>query len=218
MITARFVDKFAGDLRRNLRIYGPDAVEMFILHRNACRDETLGEIGRELFGAPGVPTQLGQRHKYWMNGIMRRQASVTAVTMSTATAATAATAASFFARVAVIARAGGSEGRKFLVQPRGAAVRTFRALPFGGANENFGIAFALGAMKFVNRHGAKIVGAAEMFKRGRSRSFKPLHGETLKVRKNRCLKAAVFVSVNTNGAVLVWMETQSTRLVEAWTT
>lgn len=44
-------------------------------------------------------------------------------------------------------------------------MRAFCTAPFGGADEDFGIFFALGAMKFVDRHGAKIVCAAVMFKR-----------------------------------------------------
>jgi hypothetical protein len=100
------------------------------------------------------------------------------MTAVAASAATTTTAASFFARVRVITCTGGSEGGKFLVQPRGTAVRTFCVGPIGGANENFGIAFALGTMKFVNRHKAKIVGVIKLFKRdaakktgGRSQRF-----------------------------------------------
>ena len=45
-------------------------------------------------------------------------------------------------------------------------MRTFRAAPIGGADENFGIAFTLGAMEFINRHGGKIIGRMKLFKRG----------------------------------------------------
>jgi hypothetical protein len=45
-------------------------------------------------------------------------------------------------------------------------MRAFRAAPLGGTDEDFGIAFALGAMEFVDWHGAKIVRTAGMFKRG----------------------------------------------------
>ena len=71
MITARFVNEFAGDLRGEFRVRSPDAVEMFVLHRDSRRDETLGEIGRELFVAPGVPAEPGQAHKDWIGCIMR---------------------------------------------------------------------------------------------------------------------------------------------------
>ena len=71
MIAARFVNEFAGDLRGEFRVRSPDAVEMFVLHRHARRDETLREIGRELCVAPGVPAQLGQAHKDWIGCIMR---------------------------------------------------------------------------------------------------------------------------------------------------
>src|ERR1019366_9412225 len=95
----------------------------------------------------------------------RFPASMSAVAMAAAAAATAAaSAAGFFARTGVVAGTGGGEGRKFLVELAGSAVRAFRAAPLGGANEDFGIAFALGAMVFIDRHGWKIAGAAGMFK------------------------------------------------------
>ena len=92
-------------------------------------------------------------------------ASMAAVAMAATTTATAAAATGFFARVSIVAGAGGGEGGKFLVELGGAAMRTFGAAPFGGADEDLGIAFALGAMKFVDRHGSKIVFPAAMFKR-----------------------------------------------------
>jgi len=78
-----------------------------------------------------------------------------AVAMTATTAATTAAAAGFFARIGVIAGTGGGEGGQFLVEPRGAAVRAFGPVPFGGADEDFGIAFALGTMEFVNWHNSK---------------------------------------------------------------
>ena len=63
MIGARFVNKFAGDLRREFRVRRPDAIEMFVLHRDARRDETFGGVRRELLVALRVPAELGQRHK-----------------------------------------------------------------------------------------------------------------------------------------------------------
>ncbi len=44
-------------------------------------------------------------------------------------------------------------------------MRAFRPLPVGGADEDFGIVFALGAMEFVERHGQKITGGGRRFKR-----------------------------------------------------
>jgi len=124
----------------------------------------------ERFGVEKVPGQLklaGDGADIgWQIHAANFSASVTAVAVSAATAATAATTAGFFARVGVIAGAGGREGGKFLVEPRGAAVRAFGAAPLGGADENLGIVFALGAMKFVDWHGAKIVREEGMFKRG----------------------------------------------------
>jgi hypothetical protein len=80
--------------------------------------------------------------------------SMTAVTATPATT-TNTPDPGFFARVRIVAGTGGSEGGKLFVEPRGAAVRTFRAAPLGGADEDFRITFALGAMEFVDRHGAK---------------------------------------------------------------
>ena len=110
---------------------------------------------------------------------------MTTVAMSATTAAAATPATSFFARVSIIAGTGGCEGGKFLVEPRGATMRAFRAAPVGGTDEDFGIAFALHTMKFVDRHGAKIVFAAAMFKRGtatglpRPGTFEFLFGERI---------------------------------------
>ena len=53
------------------------------------------------------------------------------------------------------------EGGKLLGDFRGTAMRTFRPLPVGGADEDFAVVFALFAMKFVNRHGMKL------FRRGK---------------------------------------------------
>src|SRR5258706_9548140 len=106
----------------------------------------------------------GCEHQF-SNSCGKFSASMTAVAMSAATAATAATAAGFFARGSIVASTGGSEGGKFLVELRGTAMRAFRAMPFGGTDEDFGIAFALCAMKFLDRHCAKIIGTAEMIKR-----------------------------------------------------
>src|ERR1035441_3673249 len=52
----------AGDLREKFRIRGPDAEEMFILHRHASRNQTLGMVGRELLVEVSIPAQLRQVH------------------------------------------------------------------------------------------------------------------------------------------------------------
>ena len=49
-------------------------------------------------------------------------------------------------------------------------MRAFRSLPVGGADEDFAVAFALLAMKFVDRHGATV------FRGGKNSSL--LHGDT----------------------------------------
>lgn len=61
------------------------------------------------------------------------------------------------------------EGGKLLGQLRRTAMRTRRPLPVAGADEDFAVAFALLAMKLVNRHGKKIAGAAEILKRWQPR-------------------------------------------------
>src|ERR1044072_3159815 len=55
-------------------------------------------------------------------------------------------------RLARVTAAGGENGES-LLQFHRAAVRTFRSFPFRGANEDFAVALAGAAMKFVNRHG-----------------------------------------------------------------
>ena len=82
-----------------------------------------------------------------------------AVTAAAATVVSAA--AGFFARGSVVPGTGGSEGGKLLVQLGGAAVRAFRPAPVGGAHEDFAVAPAFAAMKFVDWHGVKVIGAAE---------------------------------------------------------
>jgi hypothetical protein len=54
------------------------------------------------------------------------------------------------------ARRGGGEGGKLLGQFRRAAVRTFRAFPGAGADQDFAVRFALPTMKFVNWHGLNL--------------------------------------------------------------
>ena len=63
VVAARFVDEFAGDLRGEFRVYGPDTIKMFILHRDARRNKTLSEKWHELFVALRVPAQLLQAHR-----------------------------------------------------------------------------------------------------------------------------------------------------------
>src|SRR5882757_7303648 len=52
---------------------------------------------------------------------------------------------------------GRGEGGKLLVQPGGAAMRAFRPAPVRRAHEDFAVAFALPAMKFVDWHKKKVV-------------------------------------------------------------
>ena len=80
--------------------------------------------------------------------------------VATAAAAIMSAAAGFPAGRA-FSGAGRGEGGKFLVQLGGAAVRAFRPAPVGGAHEDFAVALALPAVKFVDRHGRKVVGPAE---------------------------------------------------------
>ena len=79
-----------------------------------------------------------------------------------AAAATAMSAAAL--RVARFLAARRRESRKLLGDFRGAAVRAFRPLPVGRADEDFAVVFALGAMEFVDWHGMKISGRSGNFK------------------------------------------------------
>jgi len=81
-----------------------------------------------------------------------------------AAAAAAAGPAAGFAGRGGIAATGRREGGKFLVQLRRAAMRAFCPAPVGGANQDFAVAFALPAMKFVNRHGQESISSGEKFK------------------------------------------------------
>jgi hypothetical protein len=74
-------------------------------------------------------------------------------------------AAGFFARGSIIPSTGGGEGGKLLVQLSRTTVRTFCTAPVGGANENFAVAPTLAAMKFVDWHGVKVIGAAKISSR-----------------------------------------------------
>ena len=56
------MEALAGDLREEFRISGPDAEEMFILHRHASRNQTLGMVRRELLVEVSIPAQLRQVH------------------------------------------------------------------------------------------------------------------------------------------------------------
>jgi hypothetical protein len=53
----------AGDLREKFGIRGPDAEEMFILHRHASRNQTFGLVGRELLAEVSIPAKLRQVHR-----------------------------------------------------------------------------------------------------------------------------------------------------------
>jgi len=79
--------------------------------------------------------------------------------------AAAAVAAAFLRAGRFFTRTGGGESGKLLGHLRGTAVRTFRALPVGGAHEDFGILLTFPTMKFVDRHAAKVIGPVRRFKR-----------------------------------------------------
>ena len=81
--------------------------------------------------------------------------------MIVAAAATTAMAAAGLG-VARFLAASRRKGGKLLGNFRGAALRTFRPLPFGGTDEDFDVVFALVAMKFVNRHKVTLFCRAEI--------------------------------------------------------
>ena len=64
-------------------------------------------------------------------------------------------------RLAAAFRVGRREDGKFLLQLRRTTVRTLRALPVAGADQDFAVPFALLALKFVNRHDGKILNATK---------------------------------------------------------
>ena len=88
----------------------------------------------------------------------------------TRAATTATTAATRLLRGRAFASTRRREGGKLFVQLAGTTMRAFRSLPVGGADEDFAVAFALLAMKFVDRHGATV------FRGGKNSSL--LHGGT----------------------------------------
>ena len=59
-------------------------------------------------------------------------------------------------RFAAAFRVGRREDGKFLLQLRRTTARTLRALPVAGADQDFAVALAFFAMKFVNRHARRI--------------------------------------------------------------
>jgi len=75
--------------------------------------------------------------------------------VTAAATAMAAIRAAFFAGRR-FARAGRGEGGKFLRDFGRATMRAFRPLPIRRADKDFGIVFALGAIKFIDRHGLKL--------------------------------------------------------------
>jgi hypothetical protein len=62
--SAGFVEAMAGDLREEFRLRGPNAEEMFILHRHARGNQAFGMVGRELLIEVSVPAQLRQVHRH----------------------------------------------------------------------------------------------------------------------------------------------------------
>ena len=90
----------------------------------------------------------------------------------TAAAATMSAAAVAFTRRRAAAGVGRSKGGKLLGDFGGAAMRAFRPLPVGRAHQDFAVAVALFAMKFVDRHGLSIKPARKFSSRaGRPRAF-----------------------------------------------
>jgi hypothetical protein len=81
-----------------------------------------------------------------------------------AAAAAMASVAVFFGRGFHSHSRGGERG-KLLIQLARTAVRTFRSLPVGGADQDFAVAFALPAMKLVNWHGYEIRPPGQKLKR-----------------------------------------------------
>lgn len=77
-------------------------------------------------------------------------------------AATVAAARLLGRRTVTGARRG--EGGKLLVELAGTAMRTFCPVPVGRAHEDFAVASALFAMKFVDWHEGKITGLREILK------------------------------------------------------
>jgi hypothetical protein len=84
-----------------------------------------------------------------------RQKAAESMAVATATAATTAAGRAGRGKISSTgrgSRAGGKRG-KFLAQFAGAAVRALGALPVRGTDEDFAVALALAAMKFVEGHG-----------------------------------------------------------------
>ncbi|MCX6923351.1 MAG: hypothetical protein NT154_09110, partial [Verrucomicrobia bacterium] len=53
----------ASDLREKFCVSGPDAEEVFVLHRHASRNQTLRTVGREVLVEVSIPAQLRQLHR-----------------------------------------------------------------------------------------------------------------------------------------------------------
>ena len=84
--------------------------------------------------------------------------------MAAAPPAAAMAAARFFAG-GTFPGAGCGESGKFLAQFGRATVRTFRSLPVGRPDQDFAVALALLAMKFVDWHAHKLVRGTENSRR-----------------------------------------------------
>ena len=59
---------------------------------------------------------------------------------------------------------GRSEYRKLFLEPGRTAMRAFGPFPIAGSDEDFAVALAFFAMKFVNRHDEKMGGKASKLK------------------------------------------------------
>jgi hypothetical protein len=82
-----------------------------------------------------------------------------------AAAATMVAAAPAFGAGGFSGRAGRGKGGKLLGDFRGTAMRALRPFPIRGADKDFAVMFALGAMKFVKRHGGNYSAQSRIGKR-----------------------------------------------------
>jgi hypothetical protein len=90
--------------------------------------------------------------------------------ISMAMAATAATmSAAIPGRSFIAAGIGRGKDGKFLGQLFGTAVRALGSLPIAGAHQYLAVAGALLTMKFVNRHGNRIIGGEKISSGKRSK-------------------------------------------------
>ena len=88
------------------------------------------------------------------------------MSVAVATTTTAATIPTVITRWSITGTGvGGGENGKFFGQLGRTAMRASRAFPMAGANEDFTVSLAFFAMKFINRHENRIIGAAKSSRR-----------------------------------------------------